>query len=501
MTRLTFLGISLFFTSTTFCQTPFQKAFPAIDNYIDTIMKDWNLPGLALGIVYRDQLIYSKGYGYRDLEQKLPVQSTTIFPIASNTKLFTATAAAMLAEEGKLSLDKPVRNFMPSLAFYNDELNEKVTLRDMLSHRVGLPTYNAIWIGTDATRKEAISKVVFMKPQLGFREGYIYNNMMYAAAGLVMETVTNKTWEDIIRERLLGPLNMKASVFINDDMKKHGNYSLSYFESDSSRKLMPKKYEAQSDALGPAGTLKSTVEDMSHWMIAQLNSGMYNGRQVISSRVIKETMIPNAIADREGKYDELSNGLYGLGRILQTYKGHKIVSHTGSIDGFYSSLLLIPGQQLGIFMVHNGEASGNIRSVMALPVVDKLLGLSHTPWSQRYLADFNIARAALKRATDSIKATQVKGTVTSHPLQAYAGTYVSKLYGNIKIEQVNDGLTMSFRKVLSPLSHWHYDQFTTKEAQSDVPGFRLNFLTNDKGEIDRMSTRVFGDPVEVFIRK
>ncbi len=171
---------------------PFQKKFPLLDRYIDSFMKDWNIPGLALGIVYKDQLIYAKGYGYRDLNNKLPVDAKTLFPIASNTKLFTATAACMLAEEGKLNLDKPVRNFMPLLNFSNDELNAKVTLRDMLSHRTGLPRYDGIWVASPFTRKETIDKVAHMKSVLGFREGYIYNNMMFAAAGAVMETVTGE---------------------------------------------------------------------------------------------------------------------------------------------------------------------------------------------------------------------------------------------------------------------------------------------------------------------
>ncbi len=144
MKRSTLVVTFLLLSSITFSQTSFQKTFPVIDKYIDSLLKDWNVPGLALGIVYKDQLIYSKGYGYRDLERKLPVQASTLFPIASNTKLFTATAAAMLEQEGKLNLDKPVRNYMPSLTFSNDELNAKVTLRDMLSHRTGLPRYDAL---------------------------------------------------------------------------------------------------------------------------------------------------------------------------------------------------------------------------------------------------------------------------------------------------------------------------------------------------------------------
>ena len=140
MKRFTLSACLLLSFTFSFGQTTFQNSFPGIDRYIDSLMNDWNIPGLALGIVYNDQLIYSKGYGYRDLEQKLPVQTNTIFPIASNTKLFTATAAVMLQEEGKLNLDNPARTYMPTLAFYNDELNTRVTLRDMLSHRTGLPT-------------------------------------------------------------------------------------------------------------------------------------------------------------------------------------------------------------------------------------------------------------------------------------------------------------------------------------------------------------------------
>src|SRR5687767_7785305 len=167
-------------------QTPsFQNRFPLIDRYIDSLMSDWNVPGLAIGIVYKDSLIYAKGYGYRDLENKLPVETTTIFPIGSNTKLFTATAAAIFDGEGKISLDKPVRTYMPSLTFSNDELNAKVTMRDLLSHRAGLPRYDGIWVAYPHSRKEMIEKIVYMKPQLGFREGYIYNNMTYAAAGTV----------------------------------------------------------------------------------------------------------------------------------------------------------------------------------------------------------------------------------------------------------------------------------------------------------------------------
>ena len=492
----------LFIATTSFGQTnPFQKKFPLIDKYIDSLLKDWNVPGLALAIVYKDQLIYGKGYGYRDVAKKLPVDTRTMFPIASNTKLFTATAALMLQEEGKLNLDKPVRNYMPSLNFYNDELNTKVTLRDMLSHRTGLPRYDGIWVASPFTRKETISKVAFMKPQLGFREGYIYNNMMFASVGAVMETVTGKAWEEIIREKIFRPLKMQSTCFTDEEMIKTNNYSLSYFEPDSTTRLLPETYMAQSEALGPAGTIKSNMEEMSHWMIAQLNNGKYNGQQAISSTAIQQTLVPNNIADKQGRWDELSNSLYGLGRTIQTYKGYKIATHTGSIDGFYSNLTFVPGQQLAVFMVHNGSPGGSLRSVMAFPVIDRLLSLDYTPWSERYKKDYLEAKAQEKKFKDSVGGTQVKNTVPSHAVNAYTGTYTNPIYGDIIIDLQNGQLVFLFRKQRSLLYHFHYDQFITKEENSDAPDFRLNFLTNSKGDIDKFTTSPFGDPVAEFVKK
>jgi CubicO group peptidase (beta-lactamase class C family) len=480
---------------------PYQKKFPLVDQYIDSLLKDWNVPGMAIVIVHKDQAIYSKGFGYRDMEKKLPVETTTVFPIASNTKLFTGTLAAMLATEGKLSLDRPARSYMPSLQFYNDDLNASVTLRDMLSHRTGLPRYDGIWVGDTLGRKAAVAKVVYMKPQLGFREGYIYNNMMFAASGAVMEAVTGKSWEELTREKILHPLGMNSTVFTQEDMLRQPNYAVSYF-ADSAKRLVRYKYLAQSEALGPAGTMRSNIEDMSNWMIAQLNGGRYKGVQVIPEAAIKQTLVPNAIADKEGRWDELSNGLYGLGRQVLMYKGYKITTHTGSIDYYYSNMTLIPSLGLGIFMMHNGEPAGSLRTVMAYPVIDRLLGLSYTPWSQRYKEDYLKAVAIEKRQKDSIDAIQVKGTTPSHPLMAYAGTYYHPIYGYMIIEAKDNGLVLRFRRQVMTLHHFHYDQFRTMEEEvSGQPDHRLHFVTNAKGDIGSFTSRVFGEAEAEFIKK
>ena len=501
--RKLFIAISLLAITTIGLSqsNPFTSKLSLIDRYIDSFMKDWNIPGLAIGIVYKDQLIYARGFGYRDMENKLLVETKTMFPIASNTKLFTSTAACMLADEGKLNLDKPVRNYMPTLNFYNDELNAKVTLRDMLSHRTGLPRYDGIWVASPFTRKETIDKVVFMKPVLSFREGYIYNNMMFASVGAVMENVTGNSWEDIIRNKILQPLQMNATCFTQEDMERKGNFAYPYYEPDSTHQLKRLNFFAQSAALGPAGIIKSNIEDMSHWMMAQLNGGMYKGQQLIPEGAIKQTLVPNNIGDKVAKYEELSNALYCLGRIIQTYKGYKIYTHTGSIDGIYSNLSFVPSENIAVFMVHNSVPAGNVRTVMAFPIIDRLLGLTKTGWSERYKKESQAENVNSKKAKDSINETQVKNTYPSHALKDYLGKYTNPVYGDILIKLENNQLLLSFRTIQSLLHHFHYDYFFTDEESTGKPSFRLTFITDNKGEIGSINMQPFGDPLAEFVRR
>ncbi|WP_276348672.1 serine hydrolase [Daejeonella sp. JGW-45] len=478
--------------------TDYTAKYGALDAYANGLLQQWNIPGMGIAIVYKDKLIYSKGYGLRDIEKKLPATETTIFPIASNTKLFTATLAAQLAVEGTVSLDKPIRNYIPEINFYNEELTSRVTLRDMLSHRTGLPGYDGIWVNSPFKRTEALAKIAHMKPSLGYREGYIYNNMMFTTSGLVIERVTGKSWEDNVRERIFKPLGMNASGFAGEG-KRPAEHSQSYFDNEQGD-LVTRTFSSQSETLGPAGTIYSNMKDMGNWMIALVNSGRFNGRQVIPARAIAETMIPQNLSDKRGRYNELSNSIYALGRIVQMYKGTKMVSHTGSIDGFYSNLTYLPQDSLAIFMVHNSTAAGSLRSVMNLPVIDILLGREPTDWSGRYRKDYLDGQERSKKQIDSINASRVENTNPSHQIQAYAGTFRHPVYGDITIGIQNNSLTLKYRDLTAVLNHWHYDQFITMDEGKGFPDMRISFNTNNRGDIDKISTRPFGDPAVDFVR-
>src|SRR5881296_1241032 len=188
------------------------------DSYMEQVLKDWNTPGIGVGIVVNDKLVFVKGYGYRDYEKKVPFTPTTLCQIASNSKLFTAVSTGMLVEEGKLTWDKPVRESVPTIRFHNEQLDNTVTLRDMLSHRTGITRHDTIWYKSDFTRKELFDRLKYLEPQEPMRQAYLYNNLMFAGVGYMIELQSGRTWEQFVRDRILQPLDMKSTGYTIADM-------------------------------------------------------------------------------------------------------------------------------------------------------------------------------------------------------------------------------------------------------------------------------------------
>ena len=240
-----------------------------IDVTINKILKDWNVPGCGVGIVIKDKLVYAKGFGYRDLENKLPVTPNTLFQIASNTKLFTAMAIGFLVEDGKLDWDKPIKKYVPQIEFYNDELNANVTIRDMLSHRTGISRHDNIWYKSDFTRQQLFDRLKYLEPSIPLRQGFLYNNMMYAASGQIVEYLSGKTWEQFVKDKFLTPLGMSNSLFTVEDMKKQSDYMKPYYEKRDTSILLLRPFYTKQQGIGPAGSIISSINDLSKWLIAQ----------------------------------------------------------------------------------------------------------------------------------------------------------------------------------------------------------------------------------------
>ena len=472
------------------------------DAYMAKILKDWNAPGIGVGIVVNDQLVFAKGYGYRDYEKKLPFTPTTLCPIASNTKLFTAVSAGMLVEEGKLTWDKPIRQSVPSIQFYNDELNNTVTLHDMLAHRTGITRHDTIWYKSDFTRKELFDRLRYLEPQEPIRQMFLYNNMMYAAAGYVIELQSGKPWEQFVRERILSPLNMQSTVYSIPDMLKNPDHGVPFTEKRDSFEIYRIPYYEEQQGIGPAGAIISNVEEMSHWLTALMNDGKYKGRQVLPAAVLKTTLepsiaLPNTFAESKG-YWEMLNAAYGMARQTAAYRGHLITMHGGDIDGFHSQVSFLPNDHIGVIVFVIGDHCAPLYNTVSYNLYERMLGLDLTPWSERRLDMRLKDKQAAKESRSKAGAGQVKDTKPSHPLADYAGAFENPAYGIVQIGLKDNQLDIGFHRIQLPLNHFHYDRFDTTDDER-YGKFSINFRTNPQGDVDQAVMSL--DEAEVVFKR
>ncbi|MCK5280747.1 MAG: beta-lactamase family protein, partial [Cyclobacteriaceae bacterium] len=348
-------------------------------------------PGIAVGIIIKDELAYAEGFGYRDLENKLTVTSKTLFPIASNTKLFTSVAMGMLVEKGDMSWDNPISNYVPQIKFYNQDLYNTVTLRDMLSHRTGISRHDFIWYKSDFTRKELFDRLIYLEPAQPIRQSSLYNNLMYAAAGYCLELKTGKTWEDYIKSNILNPLSMNSSIFTIEEMEKSQDFAYPYYEDRDTDQLIKRPFYREFSGVGPCGSIISNLENMSTWVITLIHNGKFNGEEVIPVAIIKETMqpsiaYPNTTLENEG-YDELLNSIYGMGRSFSVYKGHLFARHGGAIGGFYSQVSMMPKDSIGVIVFVNGAHNRPLINTISYNIYDRLLDLEQTDFNGRRLKE------------------------------------------------------------------------------------------------------------------
>jgi CubicO group peptidase (beta-lactamase class C family) len=479
------------------------KKLDGFDSYMAQVLKDWNTPGIGVGIVVNDKLVFAKGYGYRDYEKKLPFTPTTLHPIASNSKLFTAVAAGMLVEEGKLTWDKPIRESVPVIQFYNDQLNNNVTLRDMLSHRTGVTRHDLIWFKSPFTRKELFERLKYLEPQEPMRQTFLYNNLMYAGSGYIIELKSGKRWEDFVRERILAPLEMPTTNYTIADMTSHPDHGVPFREKRDSFDLYKIPYYEDTEGVAPAGAIISNIDELSHWMIALMNDGKYKGKQVLPSAALKATLqpaigLPNTLGEALGFWEVL-NPDYGMGRQTASYRGHLITYHGGDLPGFHSQVAFLPNDKIGVIVLVISDHSAPLYNIVSYNVFERMLGMDLTPWSERQLKMRLASKKAGTEARAKAGADRVPNTKPSHALADYVAEYENPAYGIVKISQKSDALQFDFHDFHFPLSHFHYDRFDTPDDEQ-YGKFSVNFRTNPQGDVDNAVMSL--DQAEVvFTRK
>ncbi|MBS1974603.1 MAG: serine hydrolase, partial [Bacteroidetes bacterium] len=464
--------------------------FAGLDTAFARVLKDWHAAGFSVAVVDKNKIVYTKGFGYQDYENQVPATPNTLFAIGSCTKAFTATLIGMLVKDGQLDYDKPVRSYLPELKFYNNEMNDHITLRDMMCHRTGLPRHDYSWyLFSTPSRDTLIRRIQYMEPSAGLREKWQYNNFMFMAQGTVVEKITGRKWEDNVREKIFLPLGMNSSNFSVDDMAKSSNAAVGYgLKNDS---VIKKLDYYHIDAMGPAGSINSSVNDMAKWVIAWINNGKYDGKEIIpaahrSEAISSQMVIGGSLPQKENPDIYFSN--YGFGWFLASYRGHYRVEHGGNIDGFSASTCFFPSDSIGIVVLSNQNGS-SVPSIVRNLISDRMLKLKYFDWNT-YLK--NIADKAKKEEQDAKKAAIApakKITRPTHELKDYEGLYSNNGYGSFEVKLENDSLfALAGNKILW-LRHKAYDIFDIFEkdkkdgidtAENSSP---VQFQMNTNGDI------------------
>jgi CubicO group peptidase (beta-lactamase class C family) len=461
-----------------------------LDDLAAKAMDEWKVPGVAIAVVKDGKVIYAKGYGYRDLEKKLPVTPDTLFAIGSITKSFTALTFGMLNDEGKVEWDKPVREMLPELAMSDPFANDHATPRDFFSHRSGLPRHDLLWYSSNFSRADLVNRIRYLKPTKDLRSVFQYNNLTIMTMGYLEGKITGLGWEGTVGTRIFSPLDMTHSNFAVADMEKSENHALAYEWRKDAVKLVP--YH-NIDSIGPAGSINSSVNDMSHYLTFQLGDGTWQGKRLVSEGNLREMHSPQtAVADPPPalSFSELGHHAYGFAWVVTSYRGHNLVWHNGGIDGFYALLSLLPDDHMGVVVLTN-LPHGNIPDVLAYSVFDRLLSLDQLPWFER----FKEREAKQKKEEDADKKTKSmdkkSGTHPSHPLADYAGEYQNPGYGSLKITQQGDAFEAALNTMKSfPLQHYHYDIFQVPDDAEDTvaAGQRFQFHMSKRGDIETVAS-------------
>jgi CubicO group peptidase (beta-lactamase class C family) len=473
-----------------------DKRLKGVDKELSKVLDTWQTAGFAVAVVEKNKIIYSKGFGYRDYEKKLPVTENTLFAIGSCSKAFTVSLLGILEKEGKVSLDANPEDYVPFLKFYNDEINSNVTIKDLMSHRTGLPRHDYSWyLFPTNSRDSLLMRVAFQEPFTGLREQWHYNNFMYLAQGVIIEKITGKSWEENVAERLFAPVGMANSNLSIQDLAKAPDRSFGYeLKNDSVIRKMD-YYDIA--AMSPAGSINSSVKDMSNWLMTWINGGKFKGEEVIPSAFVSQAMSSQMVvsAGLPGKDNpDLHIANYGYAWSISSYKGHYRVEHGGAIDGFKASTSFYPSDSVGIVVLVNQNGSA-VPSVVRNIMADRMLGVDRTDWNQQLKARIDKAKQGQKESGKSKVSDRVAGTSPSHSLHAYTGEYANPGYGNFDIMLEGDSLFAQFPLLKFWLKHYHYDVFETYLVEdsgidvTDPSTLRINFSTNNTGEISGLKVK------------
>ncbi len=455
-----FLLIGLTMWSEGFSQVP---AFitDSLAIYTEKALKDWQIPGIAVLVVKDGQVVVSEGFGYLEDGKPEKVDANTLFMIASNTKAFTGTAMAMLEAEGKCSMDDKVTKYLPEFTMKDPWAAEHATLTDIMSHRMGMATFQGdfMYWESDLTSGEVMEKFGKLTPSYDFRTKYGYCNAGFLVAGKCIEKISGMPWDEFIRTRITGPLEMNRTLVLTSETKNAANLSSAHTLVDGKLIVVP---HCQIDNIAPAASISSSVNDMSHWVMALLDSGNYKGREVIPYKAIRKAQTAQFIVrPTRHPFNRAHYSLYGLGWDIMDYEGREIVSHTGGVDGFVTSVALIPEENLGVVVLTNTDMNGFYQA-LKWEIIDAYLDLPYRNYSQFYLKRYKQAFEGQWALESAWRDTVQMLLPSSLNLKKFEGTYRNDVYGTATLKAHKNALYLSLEHhsdLTARLEHLSGDRF------------------------------------------
>jgi CubicO group peptidase (beta-lactamase class C family) len=471
-------------------------ALAGFDEWADDQLKKLRVPGMAVAVVFRGEVVHAAGYGLRDVAADLPADADTLFAIGSTTKAFTTFGIEQAAAEGLLDWDEPVRTYLPTLRLVDPLAEQQLTLRDMCSHRSGLPRHDLVWYANpDLTREEMLGRLAHLEPTAGFREVWQYNNLMFATAGLALERVSGDSWEAWTRAHILEPLGMQRTRFGLAETLATDNHALPHDRKRGKFVAIDMRDLTQ---IGPAGSIHSSANDMARWITLLLDGGEFEGKELLSPGHFANLVQP---VTTFGGITPASEGptAYALGWMVDSHEGHLRVHHGGGIDGFTTQVELYPADELGIFTVTNRASA--LTNIAASQLAERFLGLPPVDRTGLAVSQLDTAdemRASLRSMS---AAERVPDAPAARPVASYAGRYSHPGYGDVVIELV-DGADAADEQVLGlrhgildvPLEHWHYEVFRCAEVDGMelAEGLLVHFRDDRDGYVTALEIPLEG---------
>lgn len=468
----------------------------SLDRAMVKALEEMNLPSISIAVVHGDKT-WVRSHGVLNTNQPAQANGATLYAVASNTKAFTSAALAQLVDARKIQWDDRVQAYLPGFELYDPYVSAELRIRDLLCHRSGLATFSGdlLWYGTDWSAEDVLEKASKLKPTSSFRTKFGYQNILYIAAGKIIENVSGMPWEKYVQDSLLTPLGMKRSILSTRMISDRENVAQPHNELTNSE-LTPIDW-LNWDNMAPAGALITSVEEMALWMRVQLDSGKVENDRLWSQLRTRDMWTMHTPIPVSSWYEDQLPSIhfrgYGLGWELATLHGHKIVAHSGGYDGMISRQVLVPELDLGVFIVTNTNSS--VPWALGYDALDILIKQSKST----HLLDYLIGERANEpeqRAKEEadLAASRISGTTPSHSLESYTGTYIDEIYGAIEITLVQDELHIDFLPTAlfkGRLEHWHYDTFRLHwKTQMMLPSGTAHFSLDPSGHIHALDIAV-----------